>query len=101
MEDARNSHSEVILCGASARLSAALDVSERIREVLARVPLEMMEARRVAQDVHELLSRLHGVGSDLHAAITEVGRQYLALVAGLPTSAIDNPLMPLHVDGRG
>lgn len=95
MEDARNSHSEVILRGASARLSEALEVSERIREVLARVPLEMIEARRVAQDVHDLLSRLHGVGSDLHAAITEVGRQYLNLVAGLTTSDILTTLMQL------
>jgi hypothetical protein len=98
MEAARNSHSEVILRGASARLSEALEVSERIREVLARVPLEMMEARRVAQDVHELLSRLHGVGSDLHAAITEVGRQYLHLVAGLTTSDIVTTLMQLPVE---
>jgi hypothetical protein len=95
MEDARNSHSEVILRGASARLSEALEVSQRIREVLARVPLEMIEARRVAQDVHDLLSRLHGVGSDLHAAITEVGRQYLNLVAGLSTSDILTTLMQL------
>jgi len=73
MEDARSSHSEVILRGASKRLTEALELSERIREVLARVSLDMMEARRVAQDVHELLSRLHGVGSDLHAAITEIG----------------------------
>lgn len=98
MEDARNSHSEVILRGASACLSEALDVSERIREVLARVPLEMTESRRVAQDVHDLLSRLHGVGSDLHAAITEVGRQYLHLVAGLTTSDVVTTLMQLRVE---
>lgn len=98
MEDARNSHSEVILRGASTRLSEALEISERIRQVLARVPLEMIEARRVAQDVHDLLSRLHGVGSDLHAAITEVGRQYLHLVGGLTTSDILTTLMQLSGD---
>jgi hypothetical protein len=98
MEEARNSHSEVILRGATSRLSEALEVSERIREVLARVPLEMIEARRVAQDVHDLLSRLHGVGSDLHAAITEVGRQYLHLVAGLTTSDILTTLMQLSCE---
>jgi hypothetical protein len=101
MEEARNSHSEVILRGATARLSEALEVSERIREVLTRVPLEMMEARRVAQDVHDLLSRLHGVGSDLHAAITEVGRQYLHLVAGLTSADIVTTLMQLSVDELG
>src|SRR5207245_1795765 len=52
----------------------------------------------VAQDVHDLLSRLHGVGSDLHAAITEVGRQYLHLVAGLTTADIISTLMRLPVD---
>lgn len=93
METARNSHSEVILRAASGRLQDALALSERIRAVLTRVPLEMSEARHIAQDVHELLSRLHGVGSDLHAAITEVGRQYLHLVSGLTTADIIATLM--------
>lgn len=98
MEEARSSHSEVILRAASRRITEALELSERIREVLGHVSLDMVEARRVAQDVHELLSRLHGVGSDLHAAITEVGRQYLHLVAGLSTSDIVMTLMRLPVE---
>ena len=98
MEAARSSHSEVILRAASARLAEALELSQRIREVLERVSLEMVEARRVAQDVHELLSRLHGVGSELHSAITEVGRQYLHLVAGLTTSDIVTTLMQMPVE---
>lgn len=98
MESARNSHSEVILRKEAARLQDALSLSERIRAVLARVPLEMSEARRTAHDIHDLLSRLHGVGSDLHAAITEVGRQYLHLVAGLSTTDIIATLMQLPID---
>lgn len=98
MEAARNSHSEVILRSADHRLRQALSLSERIRAVLSRVPLEMTEARRVAHDVHDLLSRLHGVGSDLHAAMTEVGRQYLHLVAGLTTTDIIATLMRLPVE---
>lgn len=101
METARNSHSEVILRDASVRLQDALALSERIRAVLRRVPLEMAEARHVAQDVHELLSRLHGVGSHLHAAITEIGRQYLHLVGGLTTADIIATLMRLPVDELG
>jgi len=97
MEVARNSHSEVILRGASERLQASLSLSKRIRLVLARVPLEMSESRRVAQEIHDLLSRLHGVGSDLHAAMTEVGRQYLRLVGGLTTSDIVATLMKIPI----
>lgn len=95
MEVARNSHSEVILQGASERLQAGLSLSERIRLVLSRIPLEMSESRRVAHEIHDLLSRLHGVGSDLHAAMTEVGRQYLHLVGGLTTADIVATLMKM------
>jgi hypothetical protein len=95
MEVARNSHSSVLLRDAAGRLDQALDLSERIRTVLAKVPLELQEARSVAQDIHDLLSRLHGVGSELHSAITEVGRQYLSLVAGLSATDIVAALMRL------
>jgi hypothetical protein len=98
MESAQSSHSEVILRDASACLQDALELSERIRGVLTRVPLEMAEARHAAQDVHELLSRLHGFGSDLYAAITEMGRQYLHLVGGLTTADIITTLMQLPVE---
>ena len=98
MERARSSHSEVILRAAAAKISEALELSERIRDVLGHVSFGMVEARQAAQDVHELLSRLHGVSSDLHSAITEVGRQYLQLVAGLSTSDIVGTLMQLPVE---
>ena len=71
----------------------ALALSQRIRIVLASVPLALTEARLVTQDIHDLLSRLHGVGSQLHSEITEVGRQYLKLVAGLSTTDIVTALM--------
>jgi hypothetical protein len=93
MEVARNSHSSVLLREAAGRLDQALALSQRIRTVLASVPLELTEARLIAHDIHELLSRLHGVGSQLHSAITEVGRQYLNLVAGLSTTDIVTALM--------
>jgi hypothetical protein len=76
MEVARDSHSSVLLREAAGRLDQALALSQRIRTVLARVPLDLTQARLVAQEIHDLLSRLHGVGSQLHSAITEVGRQY-------------------------
>jgi transposase len=53
---------------AAAKTTEALELSERIREVLGHITFDMVEARRAAQDVHKLLSRLHGVGSDLHSA---------------------------------
>ncbi len=93
MEAARNSHSEVLLRHAAGRLNQALILSERIRAVLANVPLDMSESRAVAHEIHDLLSRLHGVGSELHSAITEVGRQYLHLVAGMNTADIVSALM--------
>jgi hypothetical protein len=55
----------------------------------------MSESRAVAHDIHDLLSRLHGVSSELHSAITEVGRQYLHLVAGLNATDIVTALMRL------
>jgi hypothetical protein len=93
MEVARDSHSTVLLREAAGRLDKALALSQRIRTVLASVPLALTDARLVTQDIHELLSRLHGVGSQLHSAITEVGRQYLKLVAGLSTTDIVTALM--------
>jgi hypothetical protein len=98
MENARSSHSEVILRGAAARLRETLDWSERIRAILARVTLDLPDARRSAHDVHDLLSRLHGVAGDLHAAITEVGRQHLPLVAGMTATDIIGTLMRLPVE---
>lgn len=95
MEAARSSHSSVLLRQAAGRLEQALKLSERIRAVLASVPLELTEARLVAHGIHDLLSRLHGVGSQLHSAITEVGRQYLNLVGGLSTTDIVTALMRL------
>src|SRR5207245_2240578 len=80
------------------RLGQALSLSERIRAIRARIPLDMVETRRVAQEIHDLLSRLHGVGSDLHAAITEVGRQYLHLVGGLTTADIVATLMRMPME---
>lgn len=98
MEEARSSHSEVLLNRAADRLQRALALSERIRSVLGRVPTELADARRVAQEIHDLLSRLHGVGSDLHAAITEVGRQYVRLMSGMTAGDIVATLMQLPVD---
>lgn len=93
MEVSRNSHSSVLLQEAAGRLDQALALSQRIRAVLASVPLELAQARSVAHEIHDLLSRLHGVGSQLHSDITEIGRQYLNLVAGLSTTDIITALM--------
>ena len=70
MEQARSSHSEVILRAAAKRITEALELSERIRQVLGHVSLEMVgkqerdrakdglaQADRAALDAERLLSR--------------------------------------------
>ncbi len=92
---ARASHSEVLLRRAASKLDETLELSTQIRAVLDQVPLDHAAARRVVREIHDLLSRLHGVSADLHAAVTEVGRQYLQLTAGLTTEQIVRALMRL------
>jgi hypothetical protein len=93
IDAARASHSEVVLRRAASRLEAALELSTQIRAALDRVPLDHAAARQVAREIHDLLSRLHGVGSELHRDITEVGRQYLELTAGMTVEQIVRALM--------
>lgn len=93
MESARASHSEVVLRRTTAKLDEALRLSAEIRAVLDRVPFDHRAARRITREIHDLLSRLHGAGAELHAAVTEVGRQYLRLTAGLTVEQIVRALM--------
>lgn len=93
IEVARSSYSEVMLRRAAGKLQGVLRLSEHIRTVLNQVPVDLPRARHVARDVHDLLSRLHGVSAELHAAITEIGRQYLRLTAGLTIEQIVRALM--------
>lgn len=98
IEAARASHSEVVLRRTARRIDEALQLSARIRAALDRVPLDHVAARTVAREIHGLLALLHGAGSDLHAAVTEVGRQYLALSGGLTTEQIVRALMSRSVE---
>ncbi len=93
IESARASHSEVVLRRTAAKLDEALRLSAEIRAVLDRVPLDHRAARRITREIHDLLSRLHGAGAELHSAVTEVGRQYLRLTAGLTVEQIVRALM--------
>lgn len=88
IEAARASHSEVVLRQAARRIDDALALAAQIRSVLDRVPLEHRSARRVVRDIHDLLSRLLGGSAELHGALTEVGRQYLHLTAGVTVEQI-------------
>ncbi|HEX3529949.1 MAG TPA: hypothetical protein VH988_23045 [Thermoanaerobaculia bacterium] len=92
------SHSEVVLRRTADKLGEAMALSGRIRAVLDAVRLDQVAARRVAREIHDLLSRLHGAGSELHAAITEVGKQYLRLTAGLTVEQIVRALMDKTLD---
>jgi hypothetical protein len=93
IDEAQASHSEVVLRRTAEKLREVLRLSERIRAVLDAVRLDQAAARKVAREIHDLLSRLHGASSSLHAAVTEVGRQYLRLTAGLTTEQIVRALM--------
>jgi hypothetical protein len=93
IDEALASHSEVVLRRTAEKLREVLRLSERIRAVLDAVRLDQAAARKVAREIHDLLSRLHGASSILHAAVTEVGRQYLRLTAGLTTEQIVRALM--------
>jgi hypothetical protein len=90
---ARASHSEVVLRQAARRIDDALALSAQIRAVLDRVPVDHRGARRVVREIHDLLSRLLGGSAELHRAITEVGRQYLHLTAGVTVEQIVRALM--------
>lgn len=93
IEAARASHSEVVLRQAARRIDDALALSAQIRAVLERVPLDHRSARRVVREIHDLLSRLLGGSAELHRAVTEVGRQYLHLTAGVTVEQIVRALM--------
>jgi hypothetical protein len=83
----------VVLRKAAAKLDEGLKLSGTIRAVLDRIPLERAGARRIVREIHDLLSRLHGVSADLHSSITEIGRQYLHLTAGMTVEQIVRALM--------
>jgi hypothetical protein len=95
IEAARASHSEVVLRRAAAKVDEAVQLSAQIRTVLDRVSPEHRAARPIVREIHDLLSRLHGGGADLHAAVTEVGRQYLHLTGGLTVEQIVRALMTM------
>jgi hypothetical protein len=93
IEAARASHSEVVLRQAARRIDDALALSAQLRAVLDRVPLDHRSARRVVREIHDLLSRLLGGSAELHRAVTDVGRQYLHLTAGVTVEQIVRALM--------
>jgi len=93
MEAARRSHSEVVLKDAARKLGSALDLSRQIRAVMDQIPVSNRHARKIAREIHDLLSRLHVGASDLQSAIAQVGRQYLRLTAGLTAEQIVRALM--------
>ncbi|MGH9362647.1 MAG: hypothetical protein ACRD2T_12100, partial [Thermoanaerobaculia bacterium] len=93
IEEARASHSEVVLRRTARKVDEAVRLSSQIRAVLDRVRPDRRATRRVVRDIHDQLSRLHGASAELQAAITEVGRQYLHLTAGLTVEQIVHALM--------
>lgn len=101
LEAARASYSEVVLRQAKQKLDAALALSNDIRKVLDKIPLDQRAARAVARDVHDLLSQLLGKSSEVHSEVVQLGRQYLRLSQGLTTEQIVGALMRLTRDELG
>jgi hypothetical protein len=79
IDEALASHSEVVLRRTAEKLQEVLRLSARIRAVLDAVGLDQVAARRVAREIHDLLSRLHGaetfLASGADAAIVGGGAE--------------------------
>lgn len=93
IQDALASHSEVVLKATASKIEEALSHSGRINALLDRIPKDTPRTWNRIREIHDQLSRLHGRVAELHNAITEVGRQYLRLTAGLTTHQIVEALM--------
>ena len=93
IDDALASHSEVVLKATAKKIEEALAHSSHINALLDRIPKDTPRTWHRIREIHDQLSRLHGRVAELHSAITEVGRQYLRLTAGLTTQQIVEALM--------
>ena len=93
IDDALASHSEVVLKATAKKIEEALSHSSHINALLDRIPKDTPRTWQRIREIHDQLSRLHGRIAELHSAITEVGRQYLRLTAGLTTQQIVEALM--------
>jgi hypothetical protein len=91
--DALASHSEIVLRNTARKIEEALSHSRKINALLDRVPKHSPQTWARIREIHDQLSRLHGRLAELHSAISEVGRQYLHLTAGLTTQQIVEALM--------
>jgi hypothetical protein len=98
VEDALASHSEIVLRNTARKIEEALSHSRKINALLDRVPKDSPQTWTKIREIHDQLSRLHPRLAELHSAISEVGRQYLRLIAGLTTQQIVEALIRKRKD---
>lgn len=93
IDEAQTSYSERILREKRGKIEEVIEVSQQVRAVNARIPSRNRAARNAVRRIHRLLAELHGAGSELELAISELGRQYLTLAAGLTSEQVCRALL--------
>lgn len=101
MEEALNSHSQVIILKAQGELDLCLHWSEKTREVLKKIdtsdPINLTEVN----SIHRNLSLLHNYRSELERSLTDIGRQFISLEAGITLIDITDYLMKTEISELG
>jgi hypothetical protein len=95
IEDARKTHSPVVLQEAMEKLGDVGDLSDRVLTVLDEIDPTHPQAREDAHQIHSLLSRLELASSELQDDLAEVQRQFLPLESGVSHEDIVGELMDL------
>ncbi len=101
MEEALNSHSQVIILEAREELDLCLKWSEKTREVLSKIdtraPINLIEVH----SIHRNLSLLHNYRSELERSLTDIGRQFISLEGGITLIDLTDYLMKTKISELG
>lgn len=93
IEDARRTHSPVVLQETMEKLGDVGELSDRVLAVLDRIDPAYPGERDDAHQIHDLLSRLQLASSELQDDLAEVQRQFLPLESGVSHEDIVEELM--------
>jgi hypothetical protein len=101
IEEALNSHSQVIILKAQEELDLCLHWSKKTREVLSKidpsVPINLAEVN----SIHRNLSLLHNYRSELERSLTDIGRQFISLEGRITLIDITDYLMKTKISELG
>lgn len=98
IEDARRTHSPVVLQDAMEKLGDVGELSDRVLTVLEEIDPTHPQAQQDANQIHALLSRLELASSELQDDLADVQRQFLPLESGVSHEDIVGELMDLPAD---